>query len=57
MSSTERLAVESAVSFRLAAEPFLLVRWKSDVCVSSYTLFSVEATLKPVAGNDYDCDP
>jgi hypothetical protein len=47
----------SAFSFRLAGQPLLLVKWKREFCESSYTLFSVDASLKPIASNDYDCDP
>ena len=57
ISSNERPDAASAVSFRLAGQHFLVVRWKSDFCVSAYTLFSADSALKPIAGNDYDCDP
>jgi hypothetical protein len=54
---SEQPDVKSAVSFRLDSRQFLLVRWSGDFCGSSYTLFSVEGALQPIAGNDYDCDP
>src|SRR5262249_54037679 len=38
-SSTEPLGVDTAVSFRLTGQQFLLVKWKRDFCGSSYTLF------------------
>jgi hypothetical protein len=57
ISANERPDAASAVSFHLAGRHFLLVKWKSDFCLSAYTLFSAGAALKPVAGNDYDCDP
>lgn len=57
IESTEKPDIASAVSFRLSSRHFLLVKWSTDFCNSTYTLFSVEATLKPIAGNDYDCDP
>lgn len=47
----------SAVSFHLRDEHLLLVKWKDAVCNHAYTLFLVGATLKPLAGNIYDCDP
>jgi hypothetical protein len=50
------LDAASAVSFRLRDERFLLVKWKDAICDSAYTLFLVGATLKPLAGNMYDCD-
>ena len=56
-SSTEQLTVKSAVSFRVAGQHLLLVKWNNDLCGSSYTLFSVDNTLKPIAGNNYECDP
>ncbi len=56
-SATEEAEVVSAFSFRLAARPLLLVKWKRAFCESSYTLFSVDAALRPIASNDYDCDP
>lgn len=55
--SKEALDAASAMSFRLGSRNFLLIKWSSDFCGSSYTLFSVESALKPIAGNDYDCDP
>lgn len=57
ISSNERPDVASALSFHLAGQGFLLVKWNSDFCLSAYTLFSAGAALKPIAGNDYDCDP
>lgn len=54
---TEQSETASALSFRLGNGHFLLVKWNSDFCQSTYTLFSVGAVLKPIAGNDYDCDP
>jgi hypothetical protein len=56
-SSKEEPDAASAVSFRLADQQFLLVKWSSDFCGSVYTLFSADTMLKPIAGNDYDCDP
>jgi hypothetical protein len=56
-SSKENPDVVSAFSFRLAGQPLLLVKWKREFCASSYTLFSVNAALKPIASNDYGCDP
>ena len=56
-SSKEQPEAASALSFRLSGQGWLLVRWNSDFCGSVYTMFSVDAALKPVAGNDYDCDP
>jgi hypothetical protein len=56
-SSKEQPEVASAVSFRLAAQYLVFVKWKSDFCGSAYTLFSVDTVLRPIAGNDYDCDP
>jgi hypothetical protein len=56
-SSREQPEAASAFSFRLAGQPLLLVKWKREFCESSYTLFSVDASLKPIASNDYDCDP
>ncbi len=55
--SKEQPDSSSAMSFRLAGQPLLLVKWNSEFCSSVYTLFSIDATLKPIAGNDYDCDP
>jgi hypothetical protein len=54
--SKEQPDAASAFSFRLAGQQLLLVKWKPEVCESSYTLFSVDAALKPIASNDYDCD-
>jgi hypothetical protein len=57
VSSTEKLEVASAISFRLADQQLLLFKW-GDFCASAYKFFSVEdAVLKPIAGNDYACDP
>ena len=56
-SSKEQPEAASALSFRLAGQPLLLVKWKREFCESSYTLFSLGAALKPIASNDYDCDP
>jgi len=56
MSSQEQPGVASSVLFRLADQQLLLVKWDSDFCGSAYTLFSVDAFLKPTAGNVYDCD-
>lgn len=56
-TSKEQPEPASALSFRLADRRFLLVRWSADFCESSYTLFAVGAALRPIAGNDYDCDP
>ena len=55
-SSKEQPDVASAVSFRLADQQLLLVKWDNDFCGSAYTLFSVETSLQPTAGNVYDCD-
>jgi hypothetical protein len=55
-SSKEQPDVASAVSFRLADQQLLLVKWNSDFCGSAYTLFSVDTSLAPTAGNVYDCD-
>jgi hypothetical protein len=55
-SSKEQPEVASAVSFRLADQQWLLVKWDSDLCGSAYTLFSVGTSLAPIAGNVYDCD-
>jgi len=55
-SSYECLDAESALSFRLAGQHLLLVKWKGAACDYAYTLFSVDAALKPIAGNDYACD-
>jgi len=56
-SSKEQPEAASAFSFRLSGQQLLLVKWKREFCESSYTLFSVDAALKPIASNDYDCDP
>jgi hypothetical protein len=56
-SSTEQPDAASALSFRLTEQHLLLVKWNSEFCGSVYTLFSVATALKPIAGNDYDCDP
>jgi hypothetical protein len=56
-ASTEQPDATSAVSFHLAGQQLLVVKWNSDFCGSVYTLFSVDTELKPIAGNDYDCDP
>jgi hypothetical protein len=56
-SEKERPEPVSALSFDLASQRWLLVKWNHDFCGSAYTLFSVNATLKPIAGNYYDCDP
>jgi hypothetical protein len=55
-SAKEQPDVASAVSFRLADEQLLLVKWDNDFCGSAYTLFSVDTSLQPIAGNAYDCD-
>jgi hypothetical protein len=55
--SKEQQDAASAFSFRFTGQHFLLVKWNSDFCGSSYTLFSVDSALKPIAGNNYDCDP
>jgi hypothetical protein len=55
-SAKEQPDVSSAVSFRLADEQLLLVKWDNDFCGSAYTLFSVDTSLQPIAGNAYDCD-
>lgn len=55
-SAQEQPDAAAAVSFRLADQQLLLVKWNSDFCGSAYTLFSVEASLNPIAGNIYDCD-
>lgn len=57
ISSEEPPRAASALSFRLADQHLLLVKWDSEFCGSTYTLFSVNTALKPIAGNDYDCDP
>jgi hypothetical protein len=57
IASSEQLDAASALSFRLGNRQYLLAKWNSDFCGSSYTLFSVDGVLKPIAGNDYDCDP
>jgi hypothetical protein len=54
--SKEEPDAASALSFHLARQHLLLVKWNSDFCGSAYTLFSVGTALKPIAGNDYDCD-
>jgi hypothetical protein len=41
----------------MADQKLLLVKWNSDFCGSVYTLFAADTALKPIAGNDYDCDP
>jgi hypothetical protein len=56
-SSKEQPEAAAAFSFRLAGQLFLLVKWKREFCESSFTLFSVDAALEPIASNDYDCDP
>jgi hypothetical protein len=56
-SSKEQPDAASAISFRLADQKLLLVKWNSDFCGSVYTLFTVDTALKPIAGNDYNCDP
>ena len=56
-SSQEQPDAASAISFRLAYQQLLLVKWNSDFCGSVYTLFTADTALKPIAGNDYDCDP
>ena len=53
----ERADPASALSFRLAGRRLMLVKWKRGLCSSSYTLFAIEPALKPIASNDYDCDP
>ena len=55
-SSLHQPEITSAVSFRLADQRFLLVKWNSEFCGSVYNLFEVGAVLKPIAGNHYDCD-
>jgi hypothetical protein len=55
-SSKEPPNVGSAVSFRLGDQQLLLVKWERDFCASAYTLFSVDTSLQPIAGNAYDCD-
>jgi len=55
-TSKNQPEVSSAFSFRLAGRQLLLVKWKIDFCENAYTLFSVDATLKPIAGNLYRCD-
>ena len=55
-SSKEQPDVTSAVSFRLDDRQLLLVKWDSNFCGSAYTLFSVDNSLEPTAGNVYDCD-
>ncbi len=52
----EETEPESALSFRWADHRYLLVKWKSKSCGSSYTLFTIAAELEPIADNDYDCD-
>ena len=54
--SFECLDAASALSFRLANQHLLLVKWKDDFCDSAYTLFSVGTVLKLIAGNHYGCD-
>jgi hypothetical protein len=56
-SEKERPEPASALSFDLSGRRFLLVKWNHDFCGSAYTLFSVNATLTPIAGNFYECDP
>ena len=56
-SSKEEPDAASAISFRLANQQLLLVKWNSDFCGSAYTLFTVDTALQPIAGNEYDCDP
>jgi hypothetical protein len=55
-SEYDCLDAESALSFSLAGQHLLLVKWKDAFCDSAYTLFSVDTTLKPIAGNEYGCD-
>lgn len=55
-SRFECLDTASALSFELAGQHLLLVRWAGAFCDSSYTLFAVNATLKPIASDDYGCD-
>jgi len=55
-SEYDCLDAESALSFSLAGQHFLLVKWKDSFCDSSYSLFSVDTALKEIAGNGYDCD-
>jgi hypothetical protein len=55
-SSKQQPDVANAFSFRLTGRQLLLVKWNSDFCGSAYTLFSVDASLQPIAGNVYDCD-
>ena len=56
MFSKEQPDVASAVSFRLADQQLLLVKWDSAFCGSAYTLFFMDTSLEPAAGNVYDCD-
>jgi len=56
-SSKEQPVAAAAISFRLADQKLLLVKWNSDICGAVYTLFTADTALKPIAGNDYDCDP
>ena len=54
---SECLDAVSALSFRLAGRHYLVVKWEEgSFCSTSYTLLSVDTTIKPVAENDYDCD-
>lgn len=55
-SSYECLDAESALSFRVNGQHLLLVKWNGAACDHAYTLLSVDTTLKPIAGNQYDCD-
>jgi hypothetical protein len=55
-SAKEQPDVASAISFRLADQQLLLVKWDNTFCGSVYTLFSVDTSLQPIAGNAYDCD-
>jgi hypothetical protein len=55
-SSAPQPNAASAFSFRLAGQQLLLVKWNSNFCGSSYTLFTADTALKPIASNDYDCD-
>ena len=55
-SAYECLDAESALSFRLGGQQLLLVKWKDAACDHAYTLLSVDTVLKPIAGNEYDCE-
>jgi len=46
----------AALTFRMADQRFLLVKWNSSLCNASYTLFTIGGELEPIADNDYDCD-